>query len=224
MLDIIHTHPSHQHRGAGAQLLKWGTFLADKLHMQCYVESSPAGYSLFKSHDFEDVTEMEIDLRRYRRKGFNGRNPYKYKHTVMIRPPDTPPRVPPKDVKVLQKQGEWNFALPDEEGSGESGERGISGRASLIDIKRSPRPDRSPQPSSSEKAESSSLSLDPHPQRTSSSDKGDVSSLSLSLHPGRTSSEKRASSLFSISGKFPAPPSRHDISEKQDQTETVVIG
>lgn len=110
VLDILHTHPSHQGRGAGAQLVKWGTDLADKEGLQCYLESSPTGYPLFKKCDFEDVTEMEIELNEYKNDGYGQ---YKYKHIVMIRPPNVPPKVPPKDL-VIEKHpiGYWDFGLP----------------------------------------------------------------------------------------------------------------
>ena len=110
VLDILHTHPSHQGRGAGARLVKWGTDLADKEGLQCYLESSPAGYPLFKKCDFEDVTEMEIELNKYRDIAYGQ---YKYKHIVMIRRHNVPPRVPPKDL-VIEKHpiGYWDFGLP----------------------------------------------------------------------------------------------------------------
>ena len=113
VLDIIHTHPSHQGRGAGAQLVKWGTDLADKERCQCYLESSPAGYPLFQKCDFEDVTEMEIELNQYKK---NGYGQYRYKHIVMIRPPNVvvvPPKVPPKDSEHHHYPiGYWDFGLP----------------------------------------------------------------------------------------------------------------
>ena len=111
VLDILHTHPSHQGRGAGSQLVNWGTDLADKERLQCYLESSPAGYPLFKKCDFEDVTEMEIELNQYKTGSSYGQ--YRYKHIVMIRPPNTPPKVPPKDL-IFQSQptGYWDFGLP----------------------------------------------------------------------------------------------------------------
>lgn len=110
MLDILHTHPSHQGRGAGAQLVKWGTDLADKEGLQCYLESSPAGYPLFQKCDFEDVTEMEIELNKYKNDGYGQ---YKYRHIVMIRPPSIPPKVPPKDMVVSKSPiGSWDFGLP----------------------------------------------------------------------------------------------------------------
>lgn len=118
VLDILHTHPLHQGRGAGAQLVKWGTDLADKERLQCYLESSPAGYPLFKKCEFGDITEMEIELNKYRH---NAYGQYKYKHIVMIRPPNVPPKVPPKDL-VMEKHpvGYWDFGLPATAESSES--------------------------------------------------------------------------------------------------------
>ena len=92
VLDILHTHPLHQGRGAGTELVKWGTDLADQQGLQCYLESSPAAYSLAKQCDFEDITDIEIDLSKYH-EGYES-----YKHIVMIRPPKISPRVPPKDI------------------------------------------------------------------------------------------------------------------------------
>ena len=132
MLDILHAHPSHQGRGAGTQLVKWGTDLADKDNLQCYLESSPAGYPLFKRSGFEDVTEMEIELNKYKNHAYGQ---YKYKHIVMIRPHSTPPKVPPKD-SVISKHpiGYWDFGLParaessesDTDGSGDEGSGSVS--------------------------------------------------------------------------------------------------
>lgn len=110
VLDILHTHPSHQSRGVGAQLVKWGTDLADKERLQCYLESSPAGYPLFKKCDFEDVTEMEIELNKYHKKRYGQ---CIYKHVVMIRPPNVPPKVPPKDLLIEKYPvGYWDFGQP----------------------------------------------------------------------------------------------------------------
>lgn len=130
VLDILHTHPSHQGRGAGAKLVKWGTDLADKERLQCYLESSPAGYPLFKKCDFEDVTEMEIELNKYKS---NAYGQYKYKHIVMIRPPNAPPKVPPKDP-VVEKHpvGYWDFGLPATAESTESDHGSNSDEASGV--------------------------------------------------------------------------------------------
>ena len=136
VLDIIHTHPSHQGLGAGAQLVKWGTDRADRERAKCYVESSPAGYPLFRNCGFEDVAEMEIELNRYKKKG-GSYGLYRYKHIVMIRPPevDSPPAVPPKDgehrrvVSVSRDSpiGYWDFGVAGEEDEESTGSDGGGG-------------------------------------------------------------------------------------------------
>ena len=75
---------------------------------------------------------MEIDLNKYR----EGRGIYKYKHIVMIRPPNVPPQVPPKDRTVTTPDsalvGGWDFGLLDTShfsstsASGEEGEKRVS--------------------------------------------------------------------------------------------------
>lgn len=102
VLDILHTHPSQQGKGAGARLVEWGTDMADKEGVQCYVETPVVGYALFRQSGFRTVTEMRIDLGKYK-DGFT-----EYKHVVMIRPPlgtlqsVQPPAVPPKSTKERQ--------------------------------------------------------------------------------------------------------------------------
>ncbi|KAL6716941.1 hypothetical protein ACLMJK_004853 [Lecanora helva] len=233
VLDIIHTHPSHQGRGAAAQLLKWGTDLADEMRIPCYVESSPLGYPLFKRKGFEKVTEMEIDLSKYR----SSQGAYRYKHTVMIRIPKIPPIVPPKDL-ATSTAGECNFGFPVENtSSNKSNGRHISGKASLIEIKRSPRPDRqssstdsngmiSPKPirTASSQALNSILSLDseqrfshektdskvdsvisPEPKLSRSSRGSDTVSL---IQLDSSDIPRKSESVSSLTGRFPEPPSK----------------
>ena len=103
VLDILHTHPSQQGKGAGASLLQWGTERADEVGAHCYVETPVAGYSLFEKAGFQTVTEMSIDLGRYK-DGLTH-----YKHDVMVRPPhglsqqNQPPPVPLKDRERLEE-------------------------------------------------------------------------------------------------------------------------
>ena len=204
VLDIIHTHPSHQGRGAATQLLKWGTDLADEMRMHCYVESSPAGYPLFKNHGFEDVTDIEIDLGKYR----DGYGSYRYNHVIMTRPPDTPPMVPPKDPKV-QQVPTLDFGFPDEPllRNGNSGRR-ISGKASLIEIKRSPRPDRS------RSSKGSNGAVSPLPADPSYSFKESDSVISPMLEPRRSHSSRQSDSMTSLTGQFPEPPFRPENQER----------
>ena len=97
VLDILHTHPSQQGKGAGACLVQWGTDMADKNGSQCYVETPVAGYSLFRRTGFQNVAEMSLDLGQYK----EGQTTYK--HLVMLRPPyglsqpERPPPIPPKN-------------------------------------------------------------------------------------------------------------------------------
>lgn len=98
VLDILHTHPNHQGRGAGVQLVKWGTDMADSEGIPCYVEASPAALSLLTFCAFDDITEMSMDLGRYR-VGMG-----EYKHIIMLRPPygirqvAGAPLIPPKSA------------------------------------------------------------------------------------------------------------------------------
>ena len=118
--------------------MKWGTDLANYEGAKCYVESSPAGYPLFRNCGFEDVAEMEIELNRYKKKG-GSYGLYRYKHIVMIRPPEveSPPEVPPKDghdrhvVSVSKDSpiGYWDFGVAEGE-EGSTGSDGDSGRGS----------------------------------------------------------------------------------------------
>ncbi|KAI9781215.1 MAG: hypothetical protein M1835_004347 [Candelina submexicana] len=47
-------HCSHQRRGAGEMLVRWGCEEADKLGLPAYVEASAAGHRLYESCGFED--------------------------------------------------------------------------------------------------------------------------------------------------------------------------
>ena len=171
VLDIIHTHPAHQGRGAATSLLKWGLNLADSMRTLCYVESSPAGYPLFCKHDFVDLADMEVDLNRYR-KAYGS---YKYRHTAMVRLPDKPPVVPPKDEAPTTKGLGLSPRVLSESGSSGSGRfgTGISVKASLIDIKRSPRIN----PQSTSTASESSPSLMRTSAEMASSDETPISPL-----------------------------------------------
>ena len=211
VLDIIHTHPSHQGQGAANQLVKWGTDLADKMRLPCYVESSPAGYPLFRSNDFQDIADIEIDLRKYR----VGYGAYRYKHVVMTRPSDVPPLVPPKEPKFHHQPSGWDFGFSDHSSlnDGNFGKR-ISGKASLIEIKRSPRLDQASSLKGSDSATASK------PDRSDSSKKS-VSITSPRLVPSESSgsyhsipspglpksnSSKDSASVASLTGRFPDPP------------------
>lgn len=113
VLDILHTHPSQQGKGAGATLVKWGTDMADHVGVSCYAETPVAGYSLFRQSGFQNVTEMSMNLGKYK-DGFT-----EYKHIVMVRPPygatqpDRPPPIPPKSTMegqpdLTERESVWD--------------------------------------------------------------------------------------------------------------------
>jgi GNAT superfamily N-acetyltransferase len=54
--------PDWQRRGVGGMLVKWGTSKADKLHIPCFLESSPFGYGLYRKLGFEDVEQLAVTI------------------------------------------------------------------------------------------------------------------------------------------------------------------
>ncbi|TID16586.1 Acyl-CoA N-acyltransferase [Venturia nashicola] len=55
LLYILFTDPNFQRCGAGSIHVKWGTELADRLLVPCWVEGSPDGYHLYEENGFKDV-------------------------------------------------------------------------------------------------------------------------------------------------------------------------
>ncbi|KAI9879338.1 MAG: hypothetical protein M1830_008798 [Pleopsidium flavum] len=83
LLQILDTLPSHQRRGAGTQLIKWGVDVGDKYGIPCYLEASPAGYHLYRKCGFEDVENLDMDLTKWGGKGT-------HRYVCMIRPAQKP--------------------------------------------------------------------------------------------------------------------------------------
>ena len=61
-LSALVTHPSHQHRGAGAMLARCIIDLATQEGLDIYLQATPTGYSLYCKLGFEDVAFFELDL------------------------------------------------------------------------------------------------------------------------------------------------------------------
>ncbi len=49
---MMSTHPSHQGRGAGSMLVKWGTDIADSMGVRCYIEGTVLAKPLYEKHGF----------------------------------------------------------------------------------------------------------------------------------------------------------------------------
>ncbi|KAJ4345102.1 hypothetical protein N0V95_005915 [Ascochyta clinopodiicola] len=79
-LHLLVTDPAHHRRGAGAQLIKWGTSQADAAQLPCFLESSVMGRPLYARCGFTPRHEEVFDLQKYGGEG-------KDINTVMIRDP-----------------------------------------------------------------------------------------------------------------------------------------
>jgi hypothetical protein len=58
VLYILFTHPDYQRCGAGSIHVKWGTDLADRLLVPCWVEASHFGHHLYEQNGFQDVEKV----------------------------------------------------------------------------------------------------------------------------------------------------------------------
>lgn len=65
MLWLLGTHPKHERKGAGAQLIRWAFPRADAAGLRCYVDASKLGHPPYSKCGFEDVGEMTLDLEKY---------------------------------------------------------------------------------------------------------------------------------------------------------------
>jgi len=65
VLYILFTHPDYQRRGAGSIHVKWGTDLADRLLVPCWVEASPFGHHLYKENGFRDVEKVQTRTKKW---------------------------------------------------------------------------------------------------------------------------------------------------------------
>ncbi|KAI4163547.1 MAG: hypothetical protein LQ342_002819 [Letrouitia transgressa] len=78
-LDMLDTHPDHQRKGAGRQLVKWGTDIADEAGLPIYLEATPSGLKLYRSMGFVDIESFDIDMAAWGGQGI-------HRHICMVRP------------------------------------------------------------------------------------------------------------------------------------------
>lgn len=57
--------PTHQRRGLGSLLLREGLAVADQMGAKTFLESSPAGVSLYSKHGFKQIDDILMDMRPY---------------------------------------------------------------------------------------------------------------------------------------------------------------
>ncbi|KAJ5670962.1 hypothetical protein N7507_000089 [Penicillium longicatenatum] len=65
VLDLLATLPSHQGRGIGSALIRWGTQLADSLQTRIYLEATPEGYPIYLKYGWKRLDEVELDLGKF---------------------------------------------------------------------------------------------------------------------------------------------------------------
>ncbi|GMG02453.1 unnamed protein product [Aspergillus oryzae] len=71
------TDPRYERRGAASLLSQWGCDSADRLGIECYVESSKKGYPVYKRKGFEEISSQEdenvihFDASRFTGRGGN---------------------------------------------------------------------------------------------------------------------------------------------------------
>lgn len=61
--------PSHQSRGVGSALLRYGNAIADDLGLPIWVHSSHQAYEAYTIFGFETTRELDIDLDEYAPRG-----------------------------------------------------------------------------------------------------------------------------------------------------------
>ncbi|RMZ71749.1 acyl- N-acyltransferase [Pyrenophora seminiperda CCB06] len=64
-LNMLHTNPNHQGRGAGGLLLNSCIKRADELRLPIYLESSAAGHRFYQNRGFKDVEVCPVDFRPF---------------------------------------------------------------------------------------------------------------------------------------------------------------
>jgi GNAT superfamily N-acetyltransferase len=66
LLDICFTHPEFHRRGAGKQLVEWGTRRADELGVKGYVEASYTGRWLYETCGFKPTEHVLLEAGKQR--------------------------------------------------------------------------------------------------------------------------------------------------------------
>lgn len=74
------TDPAYQGKGAGSQLIRWGTKQADEQNVEAYLEASPEAVPLYEKLGFREAGRTDTFIENERVKG------EWYRNLFMIRP------------------------------------------------------------------------------------------------------------------------------------------
>ena len=69
VLDLCFCSPTHQHRGAGTQLVQWGTRKADEMGVQAFVEGTLTGRRLYEENGFVVTEDIKLKEDTWAEKG-----------------------------------------------------------------------------------------------------------------------------------------------------------
>ncbi|MCJ1415052.1 hypothetical protein MMC32_001382 [Xylographa parallela] len=69
LLDLCFCSPTHQHRGAGTQLVQWGTRKADEMGVQAFVEGTLTGRRLYEENGFVVTEDIKLKEDTWAEKG-----------------------------------------------------------------------------------------------------------------------------------------------------------
>ncbi len=60
---MLATHPTHQGKGAGSQLMRWGLVQADEQNVEAYLEASPDAVPLYEKFGFREVERTDTFIK-----------------------------------------------------------------------------------------------------------------------------------------------------------------
>lgn len=63
-LNWMAVHPSHRHCGVGSLLMKVGILRADELNLECWMEASSMGKSLYEKFNFQPLLKLAFDTEK----------------------------------------------------------------------------------------------------------------------------------------------------------------
>jgi GNAT superfamily N-acetyltransferase len=58
---MLFVDPDYQRQGVGTILVQWGTDLADRLFLPCWVEASEVGHGCYARQGYEDLETIQVD-------------------------------------------------------------------------------------------------------------------------------------------------------------------